>query len=503
MDKDNLVEELKVLVQARCNNDYEEINENTDLILDLGFNKEKMFYILNDIEKKFAVKFRNRFLVRTDICTLGVLKKSIESEKNKTSGGFFKDYIETMVFYAFKYVPYYQKLYEGYFEGKCLEEKEFTRLPIIYSGEMSNNYRNISTLYNIQYLNGNLIEKKIRNSKGSCFSVYWSKYDDIIANREVWQKRQEWHKVDIDSKCLTFHTTKYSGNRLLPIKDIKYNKQRSILSLNERYVSNKELNGYFSEIVEFSPEWISGKAHTIFILAQYMLQNECTELNTIRYIEIHEEYIGCDILDCIKQAFSQAQVAVLYECDEVGKIALECPCHNMHVLSSNVYVEVDDRSELSVHNTEKSLIITNINNTVMPVIRYKMEEKGEVYHQYKCSCGCEGSIIKIMHRKKSEFLNLHNSELLSGDVLSVPIEYINHEFNNPIKQFQFVQKSLDTIYVYLELDKNFIQWKDSITESFLKHATYIHDSIKWKLIYVDCLLPCEHTGDSYFFKSEL
>ena len=89
-------------------------------------------------------------------------------------------------------------------------------------------------------------------------------------------------------------------------------------------------------------------------------------------------------------------------------------------------------------------------------------------------------------------------------VLLHPVEYINNDLNNPITQFQVVQKAPDTFEVYLALAPQFKNWKKAISEIYEREAAVaVGADLTWNFHFEEKLFPDEHTGKLQFFKSEL
>ena len=65
--------------------------------------------------------------------------------------------------------------------------------------------------------------------------------------------------------------------------------------------------------------------------------------------------------DEVRKAFGQKMISE-YGAGESTLIAYECPCGNMHVVMENVIVE-DYNGEI---------LVTNLNSTSMPIIRYRL-----------------------------------------------------------------------------------------------------------------------------------
>ena len=99
-----------------------------------------------------------------------------------------------------------------------------------------------------------------------------------------------------------------------------------------------------------------------------------------------------------------------YGCREVGHIASECPAHKgMHYDADRLIIEiVDDEGNTCPPNTVGNIVITDLNNYVFPLIRYKIGDMGSLSDDTNCECGCtfpkirkiEGRSFDIIQRYK-------------------------------------------------------------------------------------------------------
>lgn len=106
-----------------------------------------------------------------------------------------------------------------------------------------------------------------------------------------------------------------------------------------------------------------------------------------------ENIFECNIINC-------------YGCTEIGPIAYECKCGNMHVFEDRVIAEIQDDSKIKKQG-KGHLLVTSLTNYAMPLIRYQNGDYVEI-KETKCDCGVTGSIIKIFGR--SEIFLMINKE---------------------------------------------------------------------------------------------
>src|SRR5690606_12574062 len=127
---------------------------------------------------------------------------------------------------------------------------------------------------------------------------------------------------------------------------------------------------------EFRPDMIFGHAHSIYIFAKYLNENGITDLRPQGIVATSMMLLNHE-RDVIELAFA-AKVTNRYGCEEVGLIAVECAEHEgMHINSPHIILEALDGNDQPVTPGQPGkLVITDLNNYGMPLIRYRVEDVG-------------------------------------------------------------------------------------------------------------------------------
>ena len=96
-----------------------------------------------------------------------------------------------------------------------------------------------------------------------------------------------------------------------------------------------------------------------------------------------ESVFGCPVFD-------------RYGSREVGDIACECKQHaGLHVFPFGNYVEiVDDTGQPVPAGVEGNIVVTNLNNYAMPMVRYAIGDRGIMAQPGICACGRSGQILQ-------------------------------------------------------------------------------------------------------------
>lgn len=106
-----------------------------------------------------------------------------------------------------------------------------------------------------------------------------------------------------------------------------------------------------------------------------------------------------------------ARVLDMYASTELGYVALSCgaPGGLLHVNEADYLAETDPGGEL---------IVTDFNNRLMPMIRYRTGDAGELL---KCACGCgKSSVMLRVHGRAGSFLQAGDGrKLYEADIIDL------------------------------------------------------------------------------------
>ncbi len=237
-------------------------------------------------------------------------------------------------------------------------------------------------------------------------------------------------------------------------------KLRSILLERTKYLDTMDLNpdsmGEFArEWQAFKPDVLFGHAHSIYIFAKYLLA-ENIKLSSPKGIVATSMMLLEHERKVIKQAFN-AEVTNRYGCEEVGLIACECEQHNgMHINTPHIVLEcVDDNDNPVPFGTSGKLVITDLNNFAMPLIRYRIEDVG-ILTDRQCQCGRALPLLEKLEGRVADFLKKLDGGLVGGVSL---VERTLTKIPG-LEQMQLIQEQLDKIIINRVKGQDFNQETD-------------------------------------------
>ena len=232
-----------------------------------------------------------------------------------------------------------------------------------------------------------------------------------------------------------------------PVAKTLKQKLRSSLLERTKYLDTMDLNSasmgeFVSTWKVFSPDVIFGHAHSIYIFAKYIIENKI-ELSSPKGV-VATSMMLLDHERAVIEKAMGVKVTNRYGCEEVGLIACECEVHQgMHINTPHIILEsVDDEGNTVLPGESGKLVVTDLNNFAMPLIRYQIEDVG-ILSDKKCSCGRTFPILEKLEGRVADFLKKADGGLVGGVSL---VERTLTKIPG-IEQMQFVQKSIDKLVV--------------------------------------------------------
>jgi len=149
----------------------------------------------------------------------------------------------------------------------------------------------------------------------------------------------------------------------------------------------------------------------------------------------------------IEQTF-KCRVFNQYGSREVGPVACECPAQEgLHIFTPIQRVEILDTKDRPVTGEDiGQIVITNLHNYSMPLIRYKIGDTG-CFSNKPCSCGRGFPLLKeISGRVFAHFVKKDGSLVHSQFFVALFF------FKPWVKEFKVVQKDYDLIDISVALE---------------------------------------------------
>jgi phenylacetate-CoA ligase len=211
-------------------------------------------------------------------------------------------------------------------------------------------------------------------------------------------------------------------------------------------------------------EALFGHAHSLYILADYVRRTGA-DVPAPKAIVSTSMMLIASERTVIEAAF-RCKVTDRYGCEEVGLIAAECERHSgMHVNAEHTLVEiVDDEGQPAAPGTIGRVLVTDLLNKGMPLIRYEVGDLSE-WATAGCLCGRGLKTLTRVIGRRADCLMRADGSLVAGVSL---VERTLTAIPG-IAQLQIVQETPKTVRAYAVGEAgNPPAWADELRKALVR-----------------------------------
>lgn len=386
--------------------------------------------------------------------------------------------------------------YRDYIRQKSEENNEFNfeKLSIICKDDIVDSHvplEPVEYLLQDDELTDNIIKMSTSGSTGKMLKINWNKEDFYKSMTPLWVLRKKYYGINTDDGMCYFYTIRKMG-----AEELMEYEEKNTLGFSKTSLNDERLKGIYERILEYQPVWMLLQPSTAQMLLNTIKKYNLPKIDTLKYIELSGELLTEGLRNRLTEFFG-CRVANQYGSYEFNSIAYECPYGNMHVMTSNVYVEVlNDNSEV-VEDTEGELVITSLTNKRNPFIRYRIGDKGKIIRGQNCPCKNHNPIIDLTVGRSHDYAECEDGTRVNAYVFLRAVDTINCLLDDVVKQFQVIQRGINDFLVRMYIDdKSMIEkikeiFDESILDAALKNAKfeyrfeneYIKDEGRDKLMY--------------------
>jgi phenylacetate-CoA ligase len=279
--------------------------------------------------------------------------------------------------------------------------------------------------------------------------------------------------------------TKVSGRITDRVRDWIMDRR---LILDASTLTESTMAEFAEKLIQYKPDVLQAYANTLGLFARYVQSSGIKGIRP-RAIVCSAEVLTDTNRVLIERTF-KCPIYNRYGCREVAVIASECEKHHgLHVNAENLLVEVmADRR--SVVGQEGEILITDLRNLAMPLIRYRIRDIGRLKDGV-CSCGRGLPLMELTGGRVTDFLVATDGRQVSGIVLAT---YVITNIPG-IRQVQFVQHRPGAIIVNLVKGA---EWDDRAADDLRGRVrSYLGGDMAVETVFRD-EIPLEKSGKYRF-----
>lgn len=198
-------------------------------------------------------------------------------------------------------------------------------------------------------------------------------------------------------------------------------------------------------LVQQRPVYLLSFPSNIAALARHF-QATGLALPTLREIRTYGEVAGSEVRRLCQETWG-VPITDMYSSQEVGYIALQCPDHEHYHLQEGVFTEVlDEMGQPCQIGEVGRVVVTNLHNFAMPLIRYQLGDYAELGEP--CPCGRGLPVLRQVMGRVRNLLILPDGRRHWPSFPSKEWSVIG-----TIRQMQLVQHDLERIEARIVADQ--------------------------------------------------
>lgn len=398
--------------------------------------------------------------------------------------------LSAILTHAYQNCPYYQTILNRVSDDPAQLMTRFHEIPILTKTDIRKN-KNQMCARNLP--KEKLVPKKTSGSTGVSLELFMD-VDCSEWRRAVAIFRNSWTGWRLGEK-----TAAVWGNPP-PAANWRAFLRNALLErciyLDTLGMDESDMAFFLKKLPRYQPTLMMGHAYSLYLFAQFVEKQPRAHKFRIKGIISTAMILYPWQRETIERVFD-CKIFERYGCEEVSLIASECEAHvGMHINTDSLIVEfLKDDGQPAAAGEEASVVVTDLINCGMPVIRYKIGDKA-VFTDQACPCGRASTLITKVTGRDADFIVTPDGKIISGISLTE-----NFSLKIPgVEQMQIEQLKRDHLKIKIVRDSNFNAGSQQCLED-LSRRTF-GNTMQWDTVFVD-KIPQERSGKYRFVISHL
>ena len=393
-------------------------------------------------------------------------------------------------------VPYYQQLFkENHFSVNDLRSiDDFYKLPILEKSDVINHNDALRSPGKLK------LHFKAKTSGSTGFPLnFVNDYRSVSYSIAARMRAIKWWGIEHGTREAHFWgrgLSKPPGLRLR-IGDFLIRNKMILTTLD---LSEDRMFEHYRRLIKFRPGVIYGNPSAIYIFARFVREHD------LDLSEIKPELVisTTEVLHDFQREF----IAAVFGCPvineyggaETGIIAYECPEHSLHIAAENLMIEVIKDGKPCAPGEFGEIIVTNLNNYIMPFIRYRLGDVGQ-FRAGQCACGRRLPMLELMIGRDCDTIVLEDRELPGAVLFGCLGKELMSLVNGGLETYKVYQKEIDRFVFQAVMRAKGLEplLEDQAKKVF---AELLGTKVSVQFEYVDSI-PRESTGKLRYFVSEV
>ena len=385
--------------------------------------------------------------------------------------------LKNLLIHAYTNCPFYTKRFdEVSFNPNLFSNfEDLKKIPVLTKQDIQ---QNLESLTAINYAPENLHLNQTGGSTGSPLKFYVDQ-ERLQSRKASTYRHDQWTGWDIGVKTAVLWG--HHGD-FLPARnwknEIREEYYERKLFLDTSSITEENMSTYVKQLNFFNPKIYLAYANSMYLFVRYIKENNITDYHRPKAIITSAELLTQQQRELIEETFA-CKVFNRYGCRETSIIASECNAHSgLHISADTLYLEFVNKNVDVAFGETGRIIITDMLNMGMPLIRYQIEDAGTPLAG-DCACGRSLPRMKITGGRVTDFLVTSERKVVSG--ASMTIYFVATVAG--IAQAQIIQKVVDSLTLKIVKSEHFSDTTEKEIADNIKQ--YFGAGMKYEVEYVD------------------
>jgi len=395
--------------------------------------------------KILNLNYFNKILSNNEI---NLLYNRLHWDKYKIQEYKFRKLKETIE-YAYKYIPFYRQFYDknSFHSSDLNDVDDVDKIPILKKHLLKEAFLEKS-IFSKEKRKWNLIFSETTGSTGEPIKTCIDKNSFIIRNYATMRAFfingilpgdpfiMIWRDKGIGRNTIKSF---FYGNYLnIPIMDIT--------DIKDTALDKEKIFHIFKKIEKFEPKIIRGYVSALYILAKYYEKYKNKFNIKIEKIIGSAEYLPFSTWSKVEEIFN-CKVFNIYGSSETSPIAMSTVFSRDLIVFEDIYnIELINWEEKTIESGTGKIIVTDLHNRYMPLIRYEIGDIAEWGTNYQFGFRS----FKEVKGRSNDLFVLPNNKIVFPDNW-----YIHFRDIDWINKFKVIQEDIDRIKIILEINNRF------------------------------------------------
>jgi len=345
-----------------------------------------------------------------------------------------------LVSHAYAHVPYYRRVMDerGVRPQDVRTAADLPKLPVLTRELIRLNFEDLCA--------DNIPRKRMRKastggSTGTPLIFYTTSEDQRNRGFARGIRAMEFAGVYLGERRILIRVARQHTARRAKLLHRLSRRIERVVEIDSRNITTASLPSIIALLREPDMRCFTGYPSAVAFVAAWVLESGLTPPD-IDWVVTGGEQLFEHQRQRIRDAF-HVEPHSKYSCQEVFEVAMECDAHTgLHVAMEDIALEIADGADAPLApGNEGRVLLTNLHNYAMPLIRYENGDSGSLIAE-SCPCGRALPLLSYVVGRRFDMIHTPSGRHITGSNLGS-----NRLAWFPVLRFQFVQEDIDHLIV--------------------------------------------------------